>query len=89
LPGADGHSGRHHRDVLGGDQRALTDFALTLERYLEGFQMVHLVSDAGKLAGFLPRPTELMERSRILIVIDNAESPSPTAVSGATIGGGK
>jgi CHAT domain-containing protein len=53
---------------------ALTDFALTLERYLEGFQMVHLVSDADKLAGFLPRLTELMERSRLLLVIDNAES---------------
>jgi tetratricopeptide (TPR) repeat protein len=53
---------------------ALTDFALALERYLEGFQMVHLVDNADKLAGFLPRFTELMERSRLLIVIDNAES---------------
>ncbi|HLJ99466.1 MAG TPA: CHAT domain-containing protein, partial [Streptosporangiaceae bacterium] len=53
---------------------ALTDFALALERYLEGFQMIHLISTADKLAGFLPRLTELMERSRILLVIDNAES---------------
>lgn len=53
---------------------ALTDFALALERYLEDFQMVHLVSDAEKLAGFLPRLTELMERSRVLLVIDNGES---------------
>jgi len=53
---------------------ALTDFALTLERYLEGFQMVHLVRDAEKLTGFLPRLTELMESSRLLIVIDNIES---------------
>lgn len=53
---------------------ALTDFALALERYLEDFQMVHLVSDAEKLAGFLPRLTELMEHSRVLLVIDNGES---------------
>ena len=53
---------------------ALTDFALTLERYLEAFQMVHLVRDAEKLTGFLPRLTELMELNRLLIVIDNAES---------------
>jgi Tfp pilus assembly protein PilF len=53
---------------------ALTDFALALEQYLEDFQMVHLVSDVGKLAGFRPRFAELMERNRILIVIDNAES---------------
>jgi tetratricopeptide (TPR) repeat protein len=53
---------------------ALTDFALALERYLEDFQMVHLVSDAEKLAGFLPRLTELMERGRLLLVIDNGES---------------
>ena len=53
---------------------SLTDFTLTLERYLDGFQMVHLVSDSAKLAGFLPRLTELLERNRLLIVIDNAES---------------
>jgi tetratricopeptide (TPR) repeat protein len=53
---------------------ALTDFALTLERYLEDFQMVHVVSDTEKLLGFLPRLTELMERSRLLLVIDNGES---------------
>jgi tetratricopeptide (TPR) repeat protein len=53
---------------------ALTDFALTLERYLEDFRMVHLVSDTEKLIGFLPRLTELMERNRLLLVIDNGES---------------
>jgi tetratricopeptide (TPR) repeat protein len=53
---------------------ALTGFALTLERYLEGFQMVHLVRNTEKLIGFLPRLTELMERNRLLLVIDNAES---------------
>ncbi|MBO0820914.1 MAG: CHAT domain-containing protein, partial [Nocardiopsaceae bacterium] len=53
---------------------SLTDFALTLERYLEGFQMAYLVSDSVRLSGFLPRLTELLKRNRLLIVIDNAES---------------
>jgi tetratricopeptide (TPR) repeat protein len=53
---------------------ALTDFALTLERELPGFQMVHLLADAAKLAAFLPKLTELVERRRVLIVIDNIES---------------
>ena len=58
------------RDIAG----ALTEFALTLERELPGFQMVHLLADDEKLAGFLPRLTELVERRRVLIVIDNIES---------------
>lgn len=53
---------------------ALTDFALTLERDLPGFQMAHLLADPAKLAGFLPRLTELVEQRRLLIVIDNLES---------------
>jgi tetratricopeptide (TPR) repeat protein len=53
---------------------SLTDFALTLERYLPGFQMAHLVHDAKQLTPFLPKLTELMERRRLLLVIDNAES---------------
>jgi hypothetical protein len=53
---------------------ALTDFALTLERYLDGFQMAHACVSAETLAAFLPRLTELMERSRVLVVIDNLES---------------
>jgi tetratricopeptide (TPR) repeat protein len=53
---------------------ALTDFALTLERYLDDFQLAHLLTSADSLAGFLPRLTTLMEQSRLLIVIDNAES---------------
>jgi hypothetical protein len=52
----------------------LTDFALTLERYLDGIQMAHLLTSADSLAGFLPRLTGLMERYRPLLVIDNAES---------------
>ena len=53
---------------------ALTDFALTLERYLDDFQMAHLLASADSLTGFLPRLTELLERFRLLVVIDNAES---------------
>jgi tetratricopeptide (TPR) repeat protein len=53
---------------------ALTDFALTMERYLDGFQMADVLAGPGKLAGFLPLLTELMEQRRVLIVIDNAES---------------
>jgi tetratricopeptide (TPR) repeat protein len=66
---------------------ALTDFALTLERYLPGFQMAHACVSApvlargddppdppGGLTAFLPRLTELMERRRLLVVVDNAES---------------
>jgi hypothetical protein len=53
---------------------ALTDFAITLERELPGFQMVHVLADDDRLQVFLPRLTELAERRRVLIVIDNAES---------------
>ena len=54
--------------------RALTDFALTLERYLDGFQMADSLVSAERLAAFLPRLAELMEQRRLLIVIDNLES---------------
>jgi tetratricopeptide (TPR) repeat protein len=53
---------------------ALTDLAFTLERSIDGFQMTHVLADENQLAAFLPRLTELMERSRLLLVIDNAES---------------
>jgi tetratricopeptide (TPR) repeat protein len=53
---------------------ALTQFALALERSLEDFQMVHVVSKADELSVFLPRLTELMERNRVLLIIDNGES---------------
>ena len=53
---------------------ALTRFALTLETSIEGLQLVHLLDDQAKLAGFLPQLTELLERNRILIIIDNIES---------------
>jgi tetratricopeptide (TPR) repeat protein len=53
---------------------ALTRFALTLENQLTGLQLVHLLDDQAKLAGFLPQLTELLERTRILIIVDNIES---------------
>ena len=52
----------------------LTDFALTLERYLSGFRMVDALANESAFAGFLPRIAKLMETRRLLIVIDNAES---------------
>jgi len=58
------------QDITG----ALAEFALTLERELPGFQMVHVLADEARLAGFLPKLTELAERRRVLIVIDNVES---------------
>jgi len=53
---------------------SLTDFALTLERYLPGFQMADALVPPDRLAAFLPRLGELAKRCRVLIVIDNAES---------------
>lgn len=58
------------RDII----NALTDFALTLELKLPGFQMVHVLENPDKFAAFLPQLTELVERRRVLIVIDNIES---------------
>ena len=53
---------------------ALTDFALTLERELPGFQMIHVLADDAKLTAFAPQLTELVERRQVLIVLDNVES---------------
>ena len=53
---------------------ALTEFALTLERYLPGFQMVDALASPERLAASLPWLTELLEQRRLLIVIDNLES---------------
>jgi hypothetical protein len=58
------------QDITG----ALTELALTLERELPGFQMVHVLADEASLAGFLPLLTELTERRRVMIVLDNVES---------------
>ena len=53
---------------------ALTRFALSLETGLPGLQMVHLLEDQAQLAAFLPQLTELLERYRVLVVVDNIES---------------
>jgi tetratricopeptide (TPR) repeat protein len=53
---------------------ALTDFALTLERELPDFQMIHVLADDAKLNAFAPLLTELAERHRVLLVLDNIES---------------
>jgi hypothetical protein len=52
---------------------ALTDFALSLERGLPGFQMAHALVSPPGVRELLPRLTQLMER-RLLIVVDNVES---------------
>ena len=53
---------------------ALTRFALSLEIGLPGLQMVHLLEDQAWLTVFLPELTELLERHRVLVVVDNIES---------------
>ena len=57
-------------DVAG----SLTDFAFTLERYLNGFAMIDALIDSDRLTSALRRLTGLMEQRRVLIVIDNIES---------------
>jgi hypothetical protein len=58
------------RDISG----ALTEFVLTLEKWLPGFQMVHVLADPERLEAFLPQLTEVCERRRALVVIDNIET---------------
>ena len=53
---------------------ALTRFGLSLEAGLPGLQMVHLLEDQARLAAFLLELTELLERHRVLVVVDNIES---------------
>jgi hypothetical protein len=53
---------------------ALTRFGLSLEAGLPGLQMVHLLENQARLAAFLPELTELLERHRVLVVVDNIES---------------
>jgi hypothetical protein len=53
---------------------ALTRFALSLETGLPGLQIIHLLEDQARLAAFLPELTELLERRRVLVVVDNTES---------------
>jgi CHAT domain len=53
---------------------ALPAFGLALEMGLPGLQVVHLLDDVTRLAVFLPSLTELCERRRVLIMVDNIES---------------
>jgi tetratricopeptide (TPR) repeat protein len=53
---------------------SITDLALTLEKNIPDFQMSDKVIAAESMTGFLPKLTELMERNRLLLVIDNIES---------------
>ena len=53
---------------------SLTNFALTLERNLPGLEVIDKVVADETLTSFLLKLTELMDRNRLLIVIDNAES---------------
>jgi tetratricopeptide (TPR) repeat protein len=53
---------------------SLMDLALTMERHIGGLEMVDKVASDDALDAFLPVLTELMERTRLLLVIDNAES---------------
>ena len=53
---------------------ALIGFTLALEDAVPGFQLAHVLASAETLLPFLPELTDLMERKRLLLVIDNAES---------------
>jgi hypothetical protein len=53
---------------------SLASFALTLEQYLPGFQVAHLLAAQDQGTTILPRLSQLMAERRLLIVIDNAES---------------
>jgi hypothetical protein len=55
---------------------AVTEFALRLEAAVPGLQMAHLTRNKSMLMPFLPTLTERMQRERLLVVIDNAESLS-------------
>ena len=66
---------------------ALTRFALSLENELPGLQMVHLLEDQARLEAFLPGLTELLERRRVLVVVDNASRCCARAASGVMRGG--
>ena len=53
---------------------AATNLAITLEQKIRGLEFAHLLDDIPRLRAFLPHLTELFERSRSLLVIDNADS---------------
>ncbi|MGH8903855.1 MAG: AAA family ATPase [Egibacteraceae bacterium] len=53
---------------------ALTNLAMDLERQLPGVKLVERIDDQDTLEAFLPQLTEWLERHRVLVVVDNAES---------------
>lgn len=53
---------------------ALADFARGLGRKIEGLNLAQVIDDDERLRGALPALTEFMRRTRVLIVVDNAES---------------
>ena len=71
-------------DVTG----ALTDFALTMERYLNGFQMVDVLAEPGKLARFLPRLTGCWGSAGCLSSSTTSSRCSQKVTGGVTTSGG-
>ena len=55
-------------------QLVLRDFALAMERQLDGFAMVHVVDSVEALKEWLPKLIELLENNAVLVAIDNLES---------------
>ena len=53
---------------------AFTTLAQDLESQLPGLKLVHLADDTAKLTAFLPTLTEFLQRTRVLLVLDNLES---------------
>jgi hypothetical protein len=53
---------------------AFTNLALDLEAQIPGLRLLHLADDVAELTGFLPRLTEFLQNTRVLLVLDNLES---------------
>jgi hypothetical protein len=53
---------------------AITNLALDLETQIPGLRLVHLVESLRELESFLPQLTEYLERTNILLVLDNLEA---------------
>jgi hypothetical protein len=53
---------------------AVRDFALAMEKQLPGLNMVHVVDRTAAFKDWLPRLAEMLERTAVLVVLDNLES---------------
>ncbi len=53
---------------------ALLNLAVAIENQIPGFKMVHVVDREDDFESWLPHLTETLERSSILVVLDNLES---------------